>query len=42
MKKYMWIVVLPYRSFPIVGALMSKEEAEECARLIWPAAEIEE
>lgn len=41
MKKYMLIVVLPWKSFPIVGALMTKEEAEECARLIWPAAEIE-
>lgn len=37
-----WIVVLPWASFPIVGALMSKAEAEEAARLIWWNAEIEE
>lgn len=42
MKKYMWCVVLPWKSFPICGALMSRAEAEEAARLIWLAAEIEE
>lgn len=41
MKKYMWIVVLPYRSFPIVGALMDREEALHAARLIWFNAEVE-
>lgn len=41
MKKYMWIVVLLWKSFPIVGALMTRDEALESARLIWWNAEIE-
>lgn len=39
--RYMWWVVLPWKSFPIVGALMTKQEAEECARRIWFNAEVE-
>lgn len=41
MTKPMWIVVLYWRSFPMVGGMMTREEALEAARLIWPDAEVE-
>lgn len=36
--KSCWLVVLPYRSFYMLGELCDQAEAERCARLIWPSA----
>lgn len=35
-RKTKWIIVLAYKSFPMLGGPCTKEEAEYAARLIWP------
>lgn len=39
--KSCWLVILPYRSFYMLGEPCTKEEAEHSARLIWFNAEVE-
>lgn len=42
MTKSCWFVLLPGgRRFPMVGGVMSRDEALEFARGIWPDAEVE-
>lgn len=42
MVKACWMVVLPGRGrFPMVGGMMSREEALIAARTIWQDAEVE-
>lgn len=41
-KKAAWLVILPgYRPFSMVGEPMTQAEALECARVIWPNADVE-
>lgn len=40
-KKACWIVVLYWKSFPMLGEPCTKEEALAYARGIWPSAEVE-
>ena len=39
--KSCWLVILPWKSFYMVGSPCTKAEAEEFARGIWPTAEVE-
>lgn len=39
--KSCWLVILPWRSFYMVGAECTKAEAEAAARMIWFNAEVE-
>lgn len=39
--KSCWLVILPYRSFYMLGEMCTKAEAEYAARLIWFNAEVE-
>ena len=40
-EKSCWLVILPWKSFYMVGAPCAYEEALEDARKIWPDAEVE-
>ena len=39
--KSCWLVILPWKSFYMVGEKCSKAEAKAFARGIWPDAEVE-
>lgn len=36
--KSCWLVILPYRSFYMLGEPCTLEEANYAARLVWPSA----
>lgn len=38
MRRTMWLVILPWKSFPMIGEAITLEEANAYVQGIWPSA----